>query len=398
MEDFLSIDNILTGEEAASLFDDTVGDTKETNTPPSQEQSAQEEETNNEDITEVDPATLFEEDGDNGATEKPESVGSEEKNKETEKDTTSDKDGTSPEINFYSSIASALKEEGIFPDLNDDEIDNVKEAEDFRDLIDKQIQAGLDEAQKRIFDALNSGVEPNVVKQYENTLSYLNSITDDHINDETEKGETLRRQLLEQDFMNRGYSQERARKMTEKLFASGEDIEEAKQALQGNKDFFEEKYNEILNEAKKKEESEKKAVKKQAEQLKKDILSSDKIFGNVDIDKSTRQKVYDNVTKPIYKDPETGEYYTALQKYRLEHENDFIKNVGILFTLTDGFTNLDKLVAPTAKKEVKSKLKELQHTLSNTARSDGGNMTFVGTGNKSAGMSIFDQGFTIDIR
>lgn len=398
MEDFLSIDNILTGEEAASLFDDTVGDTKETNTPPSQEQSAQEEETNNEDITEVDPATLFDEDEDNGAAEKPESVGSEEKNKETEKDTTSDKDGTSPEINFYSSIASALKEEGIFPDLNDDEIDNVKEAEDFRDLIDKQIQAGLDEAQKRIFDALNSGVEPNVVKQYENTLSYLNSITDDHINDETEKGETLRRQLLEQDFMNRGYSQERARKMTEKLFASGEDIEEAKQALQGNKDFFEEKYNEILNEAKKKEESEKKAVKKQAEQLKKDILSSDKIFGNVDIDKSTRQKVYDNVTKPIYKDPETGEYYTALQKYRLEHENDFIKNVGILFTLTDGFTNLDKLVAPTAKKEVKSKLKELQHTLSNTARSDGGNMTFVGTGNKSAGMSIFDQGFTIDIR
>jgi len=56
----------------------------------------------------------------------------------------------------------------------------------------------------------------------------LNSITEEQLNDETEKGETLRRQLLEQDFMNRGYSQERARKMTEKLFASGEDIEEAK--------------------------------------------------------------------------------------------------------------------------------------------------------------------------
>jgi hypothetical protein len=53
--------------------------------------------------------------------------------------------------------------------------------------------------------------------------------------------------------------------MTEKIFSSGEDIEEAKQALQGNKDFFQGKYDEILNEAKEKEELNKKALKKQAE-------------------------------------------------------------------------------------------------------------------------------------
>jgi len=111
--------------------------------------------------------------------EEPESVGSEEHNKEKEKDTTSDEDGSSPETNFYSSIASALKEEGIFPDLDDAEIDNVKEAEDFRDLIEKQINAGLEEAQKRIYDALNTGVEPNVIRQYESTLGYLNSITEE---------------------------------------------------------------------------------------------------------------------------------------------------------------------------------------------------------------------------
>ena len=99
--------------------------------------------------------------------EEPESVGSEEHNKEKEKDTTSDGNGTSPETNFYSSIASALKEEGIFPDLDDEEADNVKGPEDFRDLIEKQIHAGLEEAQQRIYDALNAGGEPNVIKQYE---------------------------------------------------------------------------------------------------------------------------------------------------------------------------------------------------------------------------------------
>jgi len=99
-----------------------------------------------------------------------------------------------------------LKEEGIFPDLDDKDVEDVKEPEDFRDLIDKQIQAGLDEAQKRVLDALNTGVEPNVIKQYENTLEYLNSITEEQITDESDRGETLRKNLLQQDFMNRGYS------------------------------------------------------------------------------------------------------------------------------------------------------------------------------------------------
>ena len=395
MAEFLSMDNILTGEEAASLFEDAP----ESKTPPAEEEktpSDKEGEKKPEDTTtEVDPEHLFD---DEEEEKKPESVGSEENNKEKEKDTTSDGNGTSPETNFYSSIASALKEEGIFPDLDDEETDSVKDAEGFRDLIEKQIHAGLDEAQQRIYDALNSGVEPTVIKQYENTIGYLNSITEEQITDESENGEKLRKQLLQQDFINRGYSQERAIKMTEKLFASGEDIEEAKQALQGNKEFFEDKYNKILDDAKKQEEKERKAAQKQAEQLKKDILQGEKIFGEVEIDKSTRQKVYDNISKPVYKNPETGEYLTAIQKYKLENENDFIKNVGLLFTLTDGFTNLDKLVAPQAKKQVKKKLQELEHTLINTtSRSNEGTLNFVGYGNNPDKKSIFDQGFSIDI-
>ena len=385
MEDFLSMENILTGDEAANLF--TSEDPK-TDTPPKSETTQEEVKEEINETTEVNPDTLFE--------EEPESVGSEEDNK-GKKDTDSEEDGTSPETNFYSSIASALKEEGIFPDLEDSEVDNVKEAEDFRDLVEKQIQAGLQEAQKRIYDALNVGVEPTVIRQYENTIAYLNSITEDQINDESEQGEALRRQLLQQDFMNRGISKERAAKMTEKLFASGEDIEEAKQALQGNKEFFGGKYQEILEEAKREDEANKKAVKKQAEQLKKDILTGEKVFGDITIDKNTRQKVYDNIAKPIYKNPDTGEYYTAIQKYRHEHENDFIKNVGLLFTLTDGFTNFDKLVEPTAKKEVKKKLKELEHTLSNTTKNEGGSLKYVSSGNNQVSKSIFDQGFSIDI-
>ena len=387
-DDILDMNNILSGDEAAALFDDSYEEKKPPQDNNNEGNPEEKTDNNNEDATEVDSSEFFSDE-----TEKPESVGSGKKDTE-QKDTTSEEDGTSP-THFYSSIASALKEEGIFPDVSDEEVEAVSSAEDFRDLYKKQIEAGLDEAQKRVYDALNAGIEPSAIQQYERTLGFLDNITEEQLNDESADGEGLRRRLLLQDFMNRGYSQERAVKMTDKLFETGSDIEEAKQALVSNKEYFGDKYNELLTQAKKEEENARKALKKQAEDLKNDILKSDKIFGDVPIDKITRQKVYDNISKPIYKDPETGEWLTSLQKYRKENENSFIKNVGIIYTLTDGFTNLEKLVSPTAKKEVKKKLKDLEHTLNNTARNNGGVLEFVGnTG--ATGKSIFD-GLTLDI-
>lgn len=397
MEDFLTMDNILTEDEAATLFGVDTGVTVE-----EPDNNAGEDEKNNSDnkdnTAEIQEENPFATEDVEEELDKSESVGSEGKGKE---DTNSDDDsGVPSNSNFYASITSALKEEGIFPDLDEETINNVVEAEDFRDLIQKQIEAGLEETQKRIYDALNAGLEPSAIRQYENTLGYLNSITEEQINDESENGENLRRRLLQQDFMNRGYTQERAVKMTEKLFATGEDIEEAKQALLGNKEYFGSKYQEALDAAKAEQTRIKKQYEVQAEKLKKDILTGDKVFGDITIDKATRQKIYDNISKPVYKDKQTGKYYTALQKYKLENESDFLKNVGLLYTLTEGFTNLDKLVQPSAKKEVKKKLKELEHTLNNTARSNSGVLKYVGSGDSSnnSGKSFLDRGFVLDIK
>ena len=87
--------------------------------------------------------------------------------------------------------------------------------------------------------------------------------------------------------------------------------------------------------------------------------------------------MYDNISKPVYKDPETGEFYTAIQKYELENKTEFLKNLGLLFTLTDGFKNIDKLVKGRVRKEVKKGLRELENTLNNTARTSDGNLKYV---------------------
>lgn len=362
----LSLDNIFTAEEAEHLFDDDVQetppDTKEDNP---NEGDDKDKDKDKKETTEVDPDLLFGEG-------QPESVGSGD-NKDKE-DTDPDKGGTSP--NFYSSIAKALTEEGIFPDLDDDAISKVKTPEDFRDLVEKQIQAGLDERQKRIDDALNAGVEPTEVKKYEGAISYLDSLTDEDLADESEKGETLRKNLIYQDFVNRGYSKERATKEVQKSLKGGTDLDDAKEALASNKEFFQGQYDNLIKEAKEQEEAYKKERQKKAENLKTSILNDSKVFGEIEVDKKTRQRVFDNIAKPVYKDPETGEYMTAIQKYERDNSTDFLKYVGFLFTMTDGFKNIDNLVKGKVRKEVKKGIRELESTLNGTTRTSDGNLKF----------------------
>ena len=388
MEEELSLDNILGAEEIENLF---VEDEDTQDTPPANGEPPKKEEEPNKDKEETTEVV----DVDNLFTDIPESVGSGKDNTEEKEDTTPKGSGTSPK-NFYSSIAKALKEEGIFPDLDDEGLSKVKDPEDFRDLIDQQIKAGLDERQKRINEALNAGVEPTEIRRYENTINFLDSIKEENISDEGDKGEKLRKDLIYQDFINRGYSKERAAREVQKSFNAGTDIDDAKEALKSNIDFFKDKYDELVNEAKSEAEQEEKERKEQAEKLKSSILNDKDVFGDLSIDKSTRQKIYDNIAKPVYKDPETGEYFTAIQKYEMENRTDFLKNIGLLFTLTDGFKNLDGLVKGKVKKEVKKGLRELEHALNNTARTSDGNLKFV-SGVDEDPESFIGKGWNLDV-
>ena len=388
MEEELSLDNILGAEEIENLF---VEDDETQSTPPANGEPPKKEEEPSKDKEETTEVV----DVDNLFTDTPESVGSGKENTEEKEDTTPKGDGTSPK-NFYSSIAKALKEEGIFPDLEDDSLTKVKDPEDFRDLIDQQIKAGLDERQKRIDEALNAGVEPTEIRKYENTINFLDSIKEENISDEGDKGEKLRKDLIYQDFINRGYSKERATREVQKSFNAGTDIDDAKEALKSNIDFFRDKYDELVNDAKSEAAEEEKERKEQAEKLKSSILNDKDVFGDLSVDKSTRQKIYDNIAKPVYKDPETGEYFTAIQKYEMENRTDFLKNIGLLFTLTDGFKNLDGLVKGKVKKEVKKGLRELEHTLNNTARTSDGNLKFV-SGVDEDPESFIGKGWNLDV-
>ncbi|WP_294169998.1 hypothetical protein [uncultured Clostridium sp.] len=385
----LSEDLIMTGDEidVDNLFSDDGGEEETQVTPPAPKEKEDKENEKTTEEEEINPDDLF---------DNPESVGSGKDNQEEEEDTQSEKDkGTSPKTNFYSSIASALKEEGIFPDLDDDTLNGIKTPEDFAEAVEKTVQARLDERQKRIDAALQADVEPDEVRRYEQTLANLDAIKEEYITDETEKGERLRKNLIYQDFRNRGYSEARAKREVEKSFNAGTDIEDAKEALESNREYFSTQYQDLIKEAQEEAKEEQRKIKEEAAQLKRSMLEDKEVFTGIALDKTTRQKAFDNITKPVFK-TEDGEYLTAIQKYEMDNPVEFRKYLSVLFTMTDGFKNIDGLVKGKVKKEVKQSLRELEHKLSSTARNSSGNPRYVG-GVEEDTESYIGKGWDLDV-
>lgn len=391
----LGFDNILGEQEIKTLFTDPEDndvqeehketEEEEVETPDSDDKKQKEKDSTTED---VDPENLFED-------KAPESVGSGKDNEDKE-DTApdNDADGTSPN-NFYSSIANACAVDGIFPNLDDETIKKAVDAESFSNLIEAEINARFDEKQKRISQALENGVEPTDIKKYESTLNYINTITDAAIAEESEKGEQLRYNLIYQDFINKGMTPDKAKKFADRTVDAGTDVEDAKEALLSNKEFFSNAYNKMLQDAQQKVDEEKAEREKNAKELEKSLMKDKQLFGDMEISNDIRKKAFDSVSKPVYKDPETGDYMTAIQKYESEHRAEFLKYTGLIFAMTNGFKDFDSFAKGKVRKEVKKGLRELEQTLNNTRRNNDGSLRMV-TNQKDDPNSFISKGMKLD--
>lgn len=197
------------------------------------------------------------------------------------------------------------------------------------------------------------------------------------------------------DYVNRGFSKERALKEVEKSLNNGSDILDAQDALESIKTFYKTQYEGIIKKEKDAEAEFKKKQQEDAEKLKTSIIDDEKVFGDLVVDKVTRKKIYDNIMKPVYKDPKTGDVYTEIQKYEHDNPNEFMKYLGLCYTLTNGFKDFNGLVGKKVKKEVSQGLRDLESKLNNTSRNSDGNLQFMGI--KSDGESNFLKDYQFDV-
>ena len=101
-------------------------------------------------------------------------------------------------------------------------------------------------------------------------------------------------------------------------------------------------------------------------------------------------------TTTISKDPDTGEYYTEIQKYAKDNNAEFWKNLGVLFAVTDGFKNIDKVVKTNVKKEVKKSMRNLEHLLNGSNLQSDGSLNYI-SGVSSDNNSYIGKGIMLDV-
>ena len=356
MEDFgFDVNGILPPEEAEKFFEEQENERQQ----PNEEHEAEQNEQGAEEVQE---------------TEQPEGVGAEEEGNQD----AANEEGGGSSPNVFTSIASALKKDGILTDFEDSEIEACTTAEAFAELFEKAKRAGLEEAQKRVYDALNNGMNPDEIRQYEDTISYLDSVTDEQIRAEGDEGEELRRHIMYNDLIKRGYSDEKAKKEIEKSFKAGTDIDDAVDALDALRKTFKEQYQQKQNEAKARADKAREDQKKQADTFKKMVLEDEVKLGETVLSKKVCERIYDAVSRPIYKDKDTGKLLTAVQKFQKENPLEFLKQLGMWYVLTDGGKDVTGFAKEQVATEKNRNIKELEKKINSSMFNSDGSLAYAG--------------------
>jgi hypothetical protein len=272
-----------------------------------------------------------------------------------------------------SSIALAFKEAGVLQTLDDETLKTIDSDEALAEAFEKEVQNRLDEHQRRIDEALKYQVPISDIQTYENNIRILNGVTDEQIEGEDAQAENIRKNLIYQNYINKGFTEEEALETVNRSVESMNDVKDAKKALQSCKDYYIKAYDDAKNRAKEAYEAQQQQVKENAKKLKESILNDDEFFTPLEINKASRQKIYDAVARPVEVDKD-GKQFTAFQKYIKDNPIDFYKKAGMFFVLTDGFTNIGALIDKPVKAKAKKTTEKLVSVLNNTSRAADGSL------------------------
>ena len=295
---------------------------------------------------------------------------------DNDKDIQTDSSTLSPK--FFSSLVQALKEGGILEDVNDNEI---KSQEDFFNVIEESVKArefsDLTDTQKEYLEALRSGIPHEEISEYQRNIDAYNSITDDAIEEETEDGSDLRRTIIMNNFVSKGINEAKAKKLTDKIFDSGEDVDEAKEALgelkNAEKAQFEADKQARINQKKLQEKAEKDAQDK----LNKIVKETTEIIPGMKIPNPLKQTIIKGLTQPVAY-TEDKRPLDIISKYLHDNPIDGRFKLAYLLTITDGMKKMNVLENKKAKANA---FKELENAL--RYKEEGGTVGFGETESKN---------------
>jgi hypothetical protein len=280
--------------------------------------------------------------------ESPEGVGNGEEEGDGEDD--SDEEPQDSQPSLYSSLAKVLQEEGVLPSFDSKKkIETVEDlVEAFREEIKANELSDLTDEQKQYLQAIRSGVPAEQFAPQQSAVQNLKSISDEEIS----SNEDLRKQLIYQDFILKGYSAEKAEKYTQRSIDIGEDESDAKDALSSIIELQEKQLQVQLQQA---EEQKRIRVEKDKEQLntfKKYLSDTKEFIPGVKMTPKIAEKVFEQAVKPIEQGP-NGVPLNAVQQARVQNPIEFEAKLNYLFYITKGFEDFSKIATSQKSKAVK---------------------------------------------
>jgi len=285
-----------------------------------------------------------------------------------EDDTSSKKEASG---SFALAFAKFQQDEGVISELNEEElqkvIENDGEVEALRYLLDKQKEAVFEEARKmysgdkneleEYFKLKDAGVDEDVAKK----LMYNKATFDSVTTEDLEENEDLRKSVLFQHYKNTtSFSDAKIKKEIERTFASGDDIEEAAEALEAVKERTKAEIKFAKEQVAEQEKLYKEQVKKNKEDIKKYIYDTDEIIKGQKINKITQQKIEKMLLEPATKDA-NGNVLNSIWAKRAEDTKKF--DVTLAYLIQSGmFDGKIDNFKKKAKTEVISDFEEILKT------------------------------------
>ena len=324
----LNLEDLNFDVDSDQLFDDNIEDLVEANagkdsvdkgeTPPA-----------------GDPANddKIKTDGDDAATAGQEIVADQSKgtNQVQAGETPTDGDGSnssSPKMNeteqLYSNLAAEFKAKGVLPELD---ITKIKSLKDIEDAISNQINAGLTDRQKMIEEAQKSGAPVSEVAEKSETIDRLKRVTPEYIRNE--ENVKFRQTAIVQDFIQKGYSEQRAIDMAQRSIDAGTDIEDAEFALSALIKAEEAELNSLLESAKTQEID-------SLNDIKTYISKTPEVIPGISLTDSQKDELYNQMTTSVSDDRDNA--FMAAQK--VDPVGSRIK-LEALFYLTKGLTDFN---------------------------------------------------------
>ena len=259
----------------------------------------------------------------------PESVAKKEEDKTNQVDEIPNKgnegnsNSSSPKLNdtekLYSSLANEFKAKGILSSLDKDA--KITSMEDIYNALQKEIESKLTEKQKAINEAIKVGVPADDVSRQLDSIEKLKNIPESHI--VKENNVEFRRNVIAQDFINKGFNKEKAIVMAQRSIDSGDDIDDAINAL---KEIISHEQSILDNTINSKKEEETEALTKVRAFIDKD----EEIIPGFKLTTSQKQELYDQVTNDL------GDKENAFIKAQKEDPLGSRMKLEALFYLTKG--------------------------------------------------------------